>query len=58
MTVSHLLQVTTSAEISEWMAFDRLKDDDYRTKIEQSNMTEEQRNDAILAILGGGNGNN
>lgn len=53
MTVRALLLSMDSAEISEWMAFDRLKDDDYRAKLESKTMTEDERNKALKALLGG-----
>jgi hypothetical protein len=43
----------SSAEISEWMAFDRLKDEDYTKAIRSKIMTEEERNAAIIKMFGG-----
>lgn len=42
----------TSAEISEYMAFDQLKNDDYRNKLETDMMTPEEVDAAIDKILG------
>lgn len=51
-SVNALLQEMTSAEISEWMAFDRLKDEGYREKIKADMMTADQRTEAIKKLLG------
>lgn len=42
----------TSAEISEWMAFDQLKDEEYMDRLKSDMMTEEQRMLKIKALLG------
>lgn len=42
-----------SAELSEQMAYDALKDDDYVKKLESKMMTQEQRNEALIKMLGG-----
>ena len=33
----------TSADVSEWMAFDQLKDDKYKEKIKDEMMSDEER---------------
>ena len=53
MTLNKLLCEMTSSEIGEWMAFDRLKDEDYRKELESKAMTDEQRNEALKALLRG-----
>ena len=53
MTLNKLLCEMTSSEISEWMAFDRLKDEDYRKELESKSMTAEQRSAAIKALFRG-----
>jgi len=54
MSIKTLMTELSSSEISEWMAFDRLKDDDYRESIELKMMTPEQRNQRIIKMLKGG----
>lgn len=53
MSVNRLQHEFSSPEITEWMARDSLKDDEYRKKIEAKMMTEEQRNAAIKKMFGG-----
>ena len=43
----------SSSEISEWMAFDRLKDEDYVKSIKAKIMTEDERNAAIIKMFKG-----
>ena len=54
MSIKTLMTELSSSEISEWMAFDRLKDDDYRESIELKMMTPEQRNQRIIKMFKGG----
>ena len=53
MSLSKLMRETTSAEISEWMAFDMLKDDKTRQQLEVDAMTTEQADAALLALFKG-----
>jgi hypothetical protein len=53
MTINELLHRMTSAEISEWMAFDRLKDEEYFKQLQADRMTDQQRSDALKALLSG-----
>lgn len=53
MTVGQVLTTMTSVEISEWMAFDNLKDEGYMDKIVSKSMTQQQRNEAIKTMFGG-----
>ena len=43
MPVPVLLKTMTSADISECMAFDQLKDTEYRERIESESMSEEEQ---------------
>jgi len=52
MTVNTLLTELTSAEISEWMAFDQLKDESYKNELKSDLMTDEERNNRIDKMLG------
>ena len=52
MTVNDLLIKMSSLEISEYMAFDNLKEEKYRDKLKSEMMTEEERNKSIKALLG------
>lgn len=52
MPVSRLLNEMTSAEISECMAFDQLKDDKYRERLETDMMTPEQQEEQLMLLLG------
>lgn len=53
MSVKQVLATHDSHDLSEWMAFDRLKDEDFRARLESENMGEDDRNAAIKALLGG-----
>ena len=53
MPVDQMLHTLSSADISEQMAFDMLQNDDYRKKLESKMMTDEERNDALIKMLGG-----
>lgn len=52
MTVKKLLAELTSAEISEYMAFDQLKDENYMNNLKSDMMTDEERNARIDKMLG------
>ena len=41
-----------SAEISEWMAFDQLKNDDYKQGLRSDMMSDEERTIKIKSLLG------
>lgn len=51
-TINRLLSELSSPEISEYMAFDRLKDENYLDSIKSEMMTDEERNAAIDKLLG------
>jgi len=53
MPVNDMLHTLSSADISEQMAFDMLQDDDYRKKLESKIMTDDERNEALIKMLGG-----
>lgn len=44
----------TSEDIAELQAYDALKNEEYRDYLEGQMMTDEQRNEAIIKMLGGG----
>ena len=48
----------TSAEISEWMAYDNLKDEKYRDRLESASMTDEEADEKLKSLLGFNYGNN
>jgi len=52
MSVNKLLTELSSAEISEWMAFDQLKNDDYKEKLKSEMMSEEERNSKLKSLFG------
>ncbi len=54
MPVSQVLATHNSHDLSEWMAYDRLKDEEYRAQLQSKAMDEDARNAAIKALLGGG----
>jgi len=53
MSRGQFLACHNSIEISELMAFDSLKDDDYRQKLESKTMSENDRNSMILKMFKG-----
>lgn len=48
-----ILSEMSSADIAEFMAFDQLQDKDCREKIKGLSMSEEERNAALMRLLGG-----
>jgi len=52
MTVVDMLKNMSSYEVSEWMAFDNLKDENYRAKIKAETMTLEERDGKLKNLLG------
>ena len=52
-TVKELLESMDSREISEWAAYERTQDDEWREEHRQKQMTDEERSAAILKMFGG-----
>ena len=52
MTVKALLNELTSSEISEYMAFDQLKDEKYADNLKSELMTDEERTLKLKQLLG------
>ena len=52
MSVNRLQHEFSAPEISEWMARDMLKDDDYRKELKAKMMTQDERNAAIKKMFG------
>ncbi len=52
MTVNKLLHELTSPQISEYMAFDKLKNEAYMDSLKSDMMTAEERNAQIDKMLG------
>lgn len=49
--VHELLEKLSSADISEYMAFDQLKDPEYKEKIKNSMMTQEELTEQQKALF-------
>ena len=58
MPVPMLLQVMSSEDIAECMAFEKLKDPKYREHLQLSMMSEEQQELKFMQMLGFKNGDN
>jgi hypothetical protein len=58
MPIKKLLMEMSSADISEYMAMDLLKDQDQYDRLKSETMTAEQRDIEIKRLLGFNNGNN
>lgn len=52
MTVRALMNELTSADIAEYMAADRLKDEKYRESLKMEMMTSEQQEEQLMLMLG------
>jgi len=52
MTVNNLLTELTGAEISEWMAFDQLKEESYKERLSAEMLSDEQRMLKIKSLFG------
>ena len=52
MTVKTLLNELTSAEIAEYIAYDQLKDENYRDRLNVEMMDEEERMLKIKSLFG------
>lgn len=52
MTVKSLLNELSSADISEYMAFDQLKDQDYKDNLKSKMMSDEERMLKIKSLFG------
>jgi len=51
MSRKQFLSCHDSADISELMAYDRLKNEEYRNKLKSKNMSDDERNAQILTMF-------
>lgn len=51
MTVRTLMANMTSVEISEWMAFDNLKNKDYVDRLKSESMSMQERDNKLKQLL-------
>jgi hypothetical protein len=53
MITDNFLKQVTSAQIAEYMAYDALKDEEYRESLQMQMMSPEDQSAAIVKLLGG-----
>lgn len=58
VSLSHFYSERNSREIAELMAIDLMRDDEYVSRIKFESHTDGTADSALIALLGGKNGNN
>lgn len=53
MSVRRLQETHSAREIYEWVAFDRTKNEEWMANYKEENMTDEERDAAIMAMFSG-----